>query len=375
MKKILYIITLSEWGGAQRVCFDLATNLDKKKFSVEVAANPIGLLAKKLAEDGITFHPVDCLGRNPSLFNDFKSLILLYKLIKREKYDIVHCHSTKAGILGRIAAKLNRTKKIYFTAHGWGFYNSKGYGWAKNFLFFLERITARWSTKIVCVSKKTKKDAIDKTIAKSDKFLVINNGISWHKKTTRDEVRMRFQIKENEVIIGFVGRLAHQKEPLFFLEAAFIISQKFRKVKFFMIGAGPLKTACRNFIKEHGLENNCFLFGERNPEETRALMLSFDIIASTSLYEGSPIVILEAMHAGLPVLATNVGGINELIIHGHNGLLVAPSDLGGIVRELTRLVLDKKQRKKMGMRNKCMLQREFSLNTMVQKYARLYENE
>ena len=357
------------------MCFDLVTNLNKSKFAVEVAAHPNGLLAKKLAEHNIAFHPVDCFRRGPSLVNDIKSLILLYKLIKSGTYDIVHCHSTKAGILGRTAAKLACTKKIYFSAHGWGFYNSKEYGWTKNIPFFLERIVARWSTRIVCVSEKAKNNAIEKMIAKSDKFLVINNGISWYEQTTRDEVRTSFHVKENEVIVGFVGRLAHQKEPLIFLKAALIISQKFNKVKFFMIGDGPLNVLCKNFIKQYELENNCILFGERNPEETRMIMVGFDIIVSTSIYEGFPIVILEAMHAGLPVVATNVGGVSELIIHGHNGFLVAPGDVEGIASEMTHLIVDEKQRKKMGIKNKCMLGRDFSLNSMVKNYENLYESQ
>ncbi|MBI4244703.1 MAG: glycosyltransferase family 4 protein [Planctomycetes bacterium] len=374
MKKILFIITLSEWGGAQKICFDLATNLDKRKFTAEVAANPVGLLSERLVEHGIVFHPIKRLRRNPSLVNDFLALIFLYRLIKAGEYDIVHCHTTKAGILGRIAAKLNRTKKIYFTAHGWGFYN-KEYKWAKSLLFFLERTAARWSTKIVCVSKKTRIDAIEKTVAKSDKFLVINNGISWHAQTTRNEIREKLSIKKEEVIIGFVGRLAYPKEPLAFLKAALAIHRKFRRAKFFLIGSGPLKIVCENFIIEHRLENNCLLFGEQNPEETRSLMLCFDMIVSTSLYEGSPIIMLEAMCASLPIIATSVGGVTELVVHGHNGLLVPPNDTRRLVNEITRLIVDEEQRKKMGIKNNYSIHENFSINTMVQNYARLYESE
>jgi len=117
--KILHIITLSKWGGAQRVCYDVVTNLNRDKFLVEVACKPAGILVEKLREKGIKVYEIPSFRREICLIEDLKTLFSLYKLIKEKKYDIVHCHSTKAGFLGRVAAKLAGVKKIYFTVHGW----------------------------------------------------------------------------------------------------------------------------------------------------------------------------------------------------------------------------------------------------------------
>lgn len=194
--KILHIITLSKWGGAQRVCYDVVTNLNRDKFLVEVACKPAGILVEKLREKGIKVYEIPSFRREICLIEDLKTLFSLYKLIKEKKYDIVHCHSTKAGFLGRVAAKLAGVKKNYFTVHGWGFYNKQEYGWATKLLIFLEKVAARCSTKIICVSENDKNEGIKNKIAKENKFLIIRNGIDWKVTVDIAKIRECFKIKK-----------------------------------------------------------------------------------------------------------------------------------------------------------------------------------
>jgi len=371
-KKILHIITLSEWGGAQRVCYDIVTNLDKDKFLVEVACKPGGELVKKLNEKKIKVYEISSFRRGISLINDFKTLILLYKLIKKGKYDIVHCHSTKAGFLGRIAAELANVKKVYFTVHGWGFYNVEEYGWAQKLLIFLEKIAAKCSTKIICVSEKVKEDGIERKIAKKDKFLIIKNGIGWKVKGNRQKERQTLRVKENDIVFGMVGRFAYPKHPLMFLRAAKVIRQKFSQVKFVLIGEGPLFQECQNFIKENKLENSISLLGEKIPEETRELLLSFDIFVLTSKFEGLPITIIEAMFAGLPIVATNAGGVRELVQEEKNGFLVNPDNLSELIKKMSYLINHPIERKKMGEESLKIAKENFILDKMIRNYEDLY---
>jgi len=371
-QKILHIITLSNWGGAQRICFDLVTNLDKEKFQVEVAVRPGGILVDKLKEKGIPVHQVDSLKREISPLNDLKALFSLYRLIRKGKYDIVHCHSTKAGILGRIAAKLAGVKKIYFTAHGWGFYNQEEYGWAQKLIIFLEKISAKCSTKIICVSEQGKKDGVKRKIAKENKFLVTKNGICWKEKITKEEAKKKMNAKTNEIVTGMVGRLAYQKDPLMFLEVGKEIIKKFPKTKFILIGDGPLMKECKDFVKENELEKTVFLLGEKPPGETRELLTGLDIFVLTSKFEGLPLTVVEAMFAGLPIIATNVGGISEVVKNEVGGFLINPPSREKLIEKISYLIKNPLERRKMGQKNRKFAKENLTLEKMVEEYENLY---
>lgn len=373
MVKVLHIITLSEWGGAQRVCYDLATNLNKDKFLVEVACKPGGILVKKLKEKDIKVYEIPSFRREILPLSDFKTLISLYRLMKKRKYDIVHCHSTKAGILGRIAAKLAGVRKIYFTAHSWGFYNLEEYGWARRLLIFLEKIAAKCSTKIICVSKNTKQEGLKRKIAKEDKFLVIRNGISFEVNSNKEKAREKLKIGKEDIIFGMIGRFAYPKDPVFFIKVASKIVKNYPQAKFILIGGGPLFEKCQDFVKENKLENNTFLLGEKNPEDTRELLSGFDVFVLISKFEGLPLTIIEAMSAGLPIIASNVGGIKELVKQGENGFLVKSDNLNELIEKIVYLIKNPQERKRMGERSLKIAKENFSLNEMVKSYEKLYK--
>ena len=371
--KVLQIITLSAWGGAPQVVYDIIKNLDKKKFLTDLVCGT-GNGWEKMKELEIQTFPMKSLKREISALHDLKALLHLYWIIKRGKYDVVHCHTTKAGFIGRIAAKLAGVKKIYFTAHGWGFYNEAEYGWAQKLLIFLEKIAAKCSTKIICVSEKVKEDGIKRKISPKDKFLVIRNGIEWKTEGDIEEARKKTGIKDNEIAFGTVGRLAYQKNPLMFLEVAKEMIQNYSKIKFILIGGGPLFKDCENFVKENELGNNIFLLGEKSPEETRELLLGFNVFVLTSRFEGLPIAIIEAMFAGLPVVATNVGGVGELVINDKNGFLFNPDSVEELVQKMIYLTENPEKRKEMGREGQKIAKENFTLDRMIKSYENLYLN-
>ena len=247
-KKILQIITLSDWGGAQRVIFDLACNLDKEKFEVEVACSPNGLLVEKLRARNIKVHEVKNLVRRLSVINDIKAFFALKKIIKKGKYDIVHCHSSKAGFLGRAAGKAVGVKNIYYTVHSWSFYNKDEFGFMEKFFVAMEKISSVGSKKIVCVSNRVMGDGVRRKISKPKKFLLIQNGIDFNVENKKEEIRKAYNIKNKEVVVAMVARLAKPKDPLLFLQVAKEVLKTEPLTKFLLVGSGPMQKKCHYFV-------------------------------------------------------------------------------------------------------------------------------
>ncbi len=371
-KKILQIITLSEWGGAQRVVFDLADNLNKEKFEVEVACSPGGLLVEKLRARNIKVYEIKNLVRRLSIIDDIKAFFALKKIIKKGKFDIVHCHSAKAGFLGRLSAKQAGVKKIFYTVHSWGFYNQKEYGLMEKTFIFLEKVSSVFTSRIICVANRVMADGVRRKIAKPKDFLLIQNGIDFNVENKRDEIRKNYNIKSKEIVIGMVSRLAYPKAPLLFLQLAKEILKKEDNIKFVLVGSGPLAEKCHNFIERDKLEEKILLLGEKSPVESRELFFVFDIFVLLSQFEGMPITILEAMFASLPVIASNVGGLPELIEKEKGGFLVRNNYFGEIKEVIDYLIKNPQARNQMGEYNLQKAKTSFTLERMINEYEKLF---
>ena len=370
--KILQVITLSEWGGAQRVVYDLVTNLPKDKFLVEVATSPKGLLVQKLREKGIKVYEMPPLQREINLTRDLKVLFSLFRVIRKGKYNIVHCHSTKAGFLGRVAAKMARVKKIYFTVHSWAFYNTHEYKSKRKLFILLQRIASLFTTQIICVSDKVKTDGIKNKIAKENKFQVIKNGTSLNFKETKEEIRAGLNVPPNKKIVTMIARLAYPKDPLLFLAAAIIARSKLPEVKFMLIGWGVLMKQCKEFIKRNSLGQTVAILDKRTPEEARKLLKASDVFVLCSHFEGLPITILEAMLAGLPVIASNVGGVRELVEDNKTGFLLRQQSPAELAKKIVYFLKNKNKPQEFGKLAKTKAEKDFSVNSMVKKYQNLY---
>ena len=369
-KKALQVITLSEWGGAQQVCYDLATRLHGDEFTVEVACAPGGPLVEKLKKSGIKVHQINSLKRDFSPIQDLKCLFQLYSLIRRGKYQIVHCHSTKAGILGRIAAWLARVPRIYFTVHGWGFYNEQEYGWAQRILILAERLCARFSTKIICVSENDLKQGLARKIARAGKFTLIRNGVAMENLNRTGSLRREINATDEEVVFGMVARLHYPKDPILYLKAAKMVLKSNGGCHFVLIGDGSLYDECLEFVSKSGLESRVHVLGFR--KNARFLYSDFDVFVLSSLFEGLPLTVIEAMFAGLPVVASNVGGIPELVSDGRNGFLTIPGSPEDLAQKMLLLAKDDYLRRKMGGESSIIAKSQFALETMISQYRDLY---
>ncbi|MCD6270320.1 glycosyltransferase family 4 protein, partial [bacterium] len=287
------------------------------------------------------------------------------KAIDDFKPDLVSCHSTAAGFLGRLAIR-NKILTI-FTAHGWAF--TKGTPFLRRQLaIFAEKVAAKYCSKIICVSENDKQLALKYGIAKPDKLVVIHNGVE-----IISVNQLRYQHRPALIKIVFVGRLAQQKDPLLLLRAFNDLSSELKdKAQIFIIGEGPKRKELEKFIKENKLDKKIKLLGGASREKVFEILKESDIFVLTSNWEGFPRSILEAMSCGLPVIASDVGGVREAVDESC-GVLVKREDKEGLKRALEKLIKNPSLIKEMGKRAEEKASKEFSLDKMFRETEEIYE--
>jgi glycosyltransferase involved in cell wall biosynthesis len=374
-KKVLMVITLSEMGGAQKVLYHIAAGLDPAVFDVSVACAPGGELVRWLhGLRQVRVVEIDEMKRDISPLNDIKALLKLFALMKKNKYDIVHCHSSKAGVLGRLAAWLAGVPRIIFTVHGWSINEYQGQ--LGRFLYiWAERLAGSLSTKVVCVSENDFMKGKSLKLVAAKKLGVIYNGMP-APVNKKGALRRELGIGEDDLVIGTVARLAAQKDPLFLLEAANeMLSYPENRMRgkrpcFVLIGDGPLRQECEEYIESKGLKGNVFLLGTR--EEAAILVRDFDVFVLFSRWEGLPLTIIEAMLAGVPVVANNVGGVGELVDQARTGYLINKLHTGEAVEALEKLIFNREHRLSLGESGRQKALALFSVDKMVKSYYLLY---
>lgn len=368
MKKLLYVVTLSEWGGAQHIVYLLAKHL-RSDYEITVACAPGGLLVERLRGLKLRVIEIPELCRLPHPLRDLRALWKLHSLMQAERFDIVHTHSTKAGLLGRIAAAWAGIPVILFTAHGWAF--SEGRAWLWRWLLaHVERLLAHLSTKIICVSEYDRQLAVRFGVASQEKLVVVTNGLETEPFcSSADKKELRRQFEACDGIITMVGRLAPPKDL-----NTLITSWEGLKApgwQLWLVGDGPLRPYLEKAIRAKGLSNSIRLLGERH--DVPELLQASDIFVLSSRWEGMPLTIIEAMLAGLPVIATQVGGISELVEENVTGLLVPPGDPLALRSALEKLMASEESRKLFGERGRQRALQQFTVERMIHRVRVLYQ--
>jgi len=366
--KVLHIITHLELGGAQKTTLGLIKRLNKENFEIHLLTSSQGYLVKELEKiKDIKFKFITHLKRRIDLFNDFFAFIELFNYIKKNRFDIVHTHSPKAGFLGRWSAKLAKVPIIIHTVHGFPIYSKENI-LLKKIYIWLERLTSLITDRLIVVCKSDLEKGISNGIGSKEKYVLIREGIENNFSINRFSCKIK---KDSSYLIGMVGCLKPQKAPLDFVKMAFLVKQKFPHTGFILIGGGPLYKRVKKEIKKLNLEKEISLLGWR--EDAIDLISLFDIFVLTSLWEGLPLVILEAISLGKPIVATNVDGIREVVKNGENGFLVEPGDYFDLACKVNLLLEDRNLREKISRNNLSLnLFSEYNLDTMTKKTEELY---
>lgn len=370
--KILFIVTQSQWGGAQRHVYDLAVNL-KNEFDITVVFGEKKELFDRLGKEKIKTIPLPYLKRNISFINDLLAFSELIKVIKREKPEIIHLNSSKAGILGSLAAKLGGVKRVVYTAHGWVF-NEPLSCWLKFFYFWLEKISASWKDKIVCVSEFDRQIAIEKNLCRPVKLITIHNGIDPKINFLPKDEAINYlkskicHLSSNTKIAGCIANFYKTKGLKYLIEAAKTINNP--ELAFIVIGEGEERKNLENLIKKCGLENNFFLLG--NTANAAQYLKAFDLFVLPSLKEGFPYTILEAMAAQIPIITTKVGGIPEIIENNRTGILVDSKNPQQLAEKIAWLLDNPQIAADYGLKAREKLEKDFELKLMLKKTKEIY---
>jgi glycosyltransferase involved in cell wall biosynthesis len=374
---VLHIITRLIVGGAQENTMLTAALLDPERYAVNVISGPQtgpeGSLIEEVRARGVPLTIEPTLVREISPLKDMRALLVLYRTIRRGRYTVVHTHSSKAGILGRWAACFAGVPIIVHTVHGWG-HHDRQHPLVRRLYVLLEQVTQPITDKLIVVSPRNIKKGLADGIAAPDKYITIRSGIELdrfrHPSRSPETVRAELGIPLGAPVVGTVTRLSPQKAPLDFIEAAARVVERGANVHFVIVGDGPLRADVEARLAGLGLTEQVHLTGLRR--DVPELMHSFDLFVLSSLWEGLPRVLPQAMAAGLPIVATAVDGNAEAVTDGVNGLLTPPGDPGAMADAILRLLEDQALSAQMGDAGRAGVG-EFGARKMVSDIAALYE--
>lgn len=341
MKKIVFVAQ-SNGGVAEYLYMFLKNwkdNLEYEKYLV--VSNQYKEQEERFKKYVKNIYYVD-MTRNMSFSKDLRSIKDLKKVIKEIKPDIVYLHSSKAGGIGRLALWFNKKIKVIYNAHGW-YFNAQISEKKKKIYILMEKILAKHTDMIVNISKDEYESAVKNKIAPKEKMCIIENGIDFSKFKDSDKyreiTREKYNINKDEVVIGVVGRLTEQKDPMTSVKAFKLINENYSNTKLMFVGSGELERDVIHYAKENGIYDKVIITGWVNDVEK--YIPAFDIAILPSKWEGFGLVLVEYMACNKPIVASNVGGIKDIINDNENGLLIEKNNYNELFEKISMLLENK----------------------------------
>jgi glycosyltransferase involved in cell wall biosynthesis len=386
--KIVHIITRLDKGGSAETTLQVVSLLNREKYEVslvhglsreskmgvteqEVLARDLSLAEKR----GVRVFSIPSLVRRLSLKNDLLAFISIYRLIKRIKPHIVHTHTSKAGVLGRLAAYLAGVPIIIHTPHGHIFHSYYGYLLTR-IIVFVERILSLMTDKITALTNRERDEHLEQGIASIGKYVIIHSGVMLRQIMNKDidveTEKKKLGIPQNSNVIGTVGRLVPIKGHKYLVSAAKRVTKEFDNTVFVFVGDGYLESKLERQAESLGVRKNTIFAGWRN--DVIDLLGLCDIFVLPSLNEGMGKVLIEGMALGKPIVASRVGGIIDLVKNGDNGILVTPRDSDALAEAILKLVRNKNLAQKLGESGKAKVYPEYDTSTMIRQIEGLYES-
>lgn len=372
--RIVHILEAT-FGGTRKHLMYLATRLDPSRFDVSVICSTVrnpSFVAdiEVLLQRGIQVKVIS-MKRDISPFSDIGAFFRIYSFLRKGSFDIVHTHSSKAGFLGRIAARLAGVPVVLYTPHAFSFY--RGLLGTKRSYLLLERFAARFTNTIIAVSDGERDIAIKHAVTGDNGVVTIKNGVDLSEFPDDIEtgnLKNELGLEGASAIVGMVGRISAQKGYGYFIEAAVEVVKSRPGVRFVLVGDGNLDKA-RAEINRCGAKNIVVLTGQR--ADVTVLYALFDVVVVPSLWEGLAYVVLEAMAMRKPVIATSIPGNAEVVVHGETGYLVPPGDARTMANAIRDLLGDSAKVASMGKRGREEVERRYTVERNILSYERLYE--
>ena len=358
--KIVYIITRSDvLGGASVHLLDLAKSMINQGHQVDILVGGNGAFTEELKKNNISFSSLNHLKREISLIHDLLGFWEIKKHLKNLKPDVVHCHSSKAGLLGRLAAK-SLNFPVVFTAHGWAF--TDGVSPIKQKIYAtLERFLTKFSDHIITVSEYDRQHGFKYQVGTPELVQTIHNGVP--------DIQVSMTQKFNSIVkLVMVARFEDPKDQYFLIQALSKIPKHLNwKIDF--LGEGQNFKKCKDLVEANNLNQKVIFHGQSF--KVKEFLNQADIFVLISNYEGFPLTILEAMSTSLPIIASDVGGVNESV-SSENGYLIPKGNIDILVQALTELIANTDLRQQLGTNSRHLYETQFSFNTMLQKTLDVY---
>lgn len=392
-KKIIYLVTQGEHGGAGQYVFDLATNLDQEEWQVFVATGESekNWLFETIGKKQETRNKVNTIKtihlkhvkRNLNFWYDLMSGFELYKLFKKIKPDVIHVNSSKVGATGSVIGKLFTKAKIIYTVHGLVLNEPTLKKWQFVYYWLAEKISGWFEDKLICVSEFDRKACLKYKIAKDNKLVTVYNGIREPDFLDKEIALGKLQAPNNNFQknynlqstnhnfnIGFIGNLYENKGLPYLFEALKILATNYQLLAtcYLLTNGGPEKERLEIKIKELELGN---VVQFMNGENAKIYLKAFDIFVLPSIKEGLSYTLIEALYAGLPIVTTRVGGNPEIIEDNSNGLLVPPDNPKELAEAIYKIYSDESLRQKL-ISNTKQAAEKFSLEKMLGKTEKIY---
>lgn len=372
--RILYVVTKSAWGGAQKYVCDLATGLPRSRFCVAVALGGDGPLAENLRKADVAVYPVTRFQKSINPLKDILAFFELFRVLLKFRPDVVHLNSSKAGGIGAVAvlvynAVLRRNAYTVFTVHGWAFLEPRN---ALSLLLrrIASRATGMFVDRIICISRQDEQATHTQRIAPARKISFIPNGVHDTHVLLRDEAQQKLLGNTYPLLIGTVAEWTKNKGLTFFIDAVPAIHREHPEAVFCLVGWGEDEKLLRKKIADQNLASIVFLV---HASPAAPLLSAFDIFVLPSLKEGLPYTLLEAAQARVPIVATSVGGVPDVLVHKEHGLLVPPASSEKLAEAVLRLINNKTLAQHLATNAQRMVQERFSYGRMLERTIRVYE--
>ncbi|MGV1017853.1 MAG: glycosyltransferase family 4 protein [Fluviibacter phosphoraccumulans] len=376
--KIIHLQLLPLMSGVQKVSFDELVNLDPALYERIIVCKCSGELTESLEKIGVRVHLVPELQRSISPKIDLRAYFALREFFRSEKPDIVHTHSSKTGVLGRLAAHFARVPFIVHTVHGFSF-PSESRKLVRLFYKFLERICGRLTDVLIVLNENDAAIASDVLGVSDNRIMLLPNGVDIDTyvpaiPAVRESVRLScFGINSSgHLVIAMIGRLWEQKNPQCFVRAALQVIDKRSDVSFFMIGDGEFRGELEATIQASSDPNRIRIMGWRS--DVPMLLKGVDLMVLPSRWEGMPLAILEAMASGVPVIASDIPGNHHLVTTDRDGLLFAPDDSEALADALLVLIDDHEKRRVFSLKARKKVVSEYALSVRMNKIRKIYQS-
>jgi glycosyltransferase involved in cell wall biosynthesis len=377
MIRICHIQVLPLLSGVQRVMLDVFDQLDRSRYDIHVVCQHAGPLTDELARRQICYHLEPTLVRPLHPWRDLRAYLRLTRWLRDGNFDLVHTHSSKPGILGRLAASRAGVPCIVHHVHGFSFHEFSPPA-TRRLYARLEHWAGRHCNRVIFVNEEERQLAVRQAILPAEKCLTIYNGVDLRcsdperRALVRGDVRRQFGWDERETVVLMMGRLDQQKQPLLTPAIAGELERlrPHDRWRIAIAGSGALEEALRQRVRQLGLEHRVQLLGWQNGPQR--LYCGADIVLHPTLWEGLPLSLLDAQAAGLPAVASNVKG-NREVVTAETGFLCEPQQSNSYAAALAQLIENTALQHRMGDSARQRAERYFDASINYRRIAELYD--